>query len=699
MSRSTSRLFGHLVVCTLAASLLDSFLARGSSAAEELKAGESVEVFFLNKWWPAVVVDTNPRGEVLAEFEFAGGPKRQVFKKNEVRFPYEADALSKGRQWSDASGKFRIRAALLAISGDRVTLRKQDMSELEVPISKLSDTDQRFIKSLEKEAGPGGGRAPQPPAVEQFAVGQGSHSWGVSPGNETQRASLAPDPLPGYLKLTQGGLGFPTDDFADRIGAVLPIGGPDAWLLAAVEDPRQERPTRLIWVSLKRQKIEGKQLLPPGEIVLDYHAPSHRLLTYALLKGAGDPWGSPVLTLWEVLPTDKQVNPIVRWNANPDKDRPHTPWARLVDGDTVVHRWKSHDLAIWDSKGKQMRYQTNQEAFFAPSPTLSGGRKYLFIPEDKQVRILESATGQPVGALPVDDGAAAVAVSEDGRQAAVLGRSTLTVWDLTQADTEPQRYQAEAIGTPFQTTLSWLGEQRLMAEAGVGLVLFSLPHELALWSYEFDMSAIGKFDGRRVREIVAGHLVYAASVQAGMQRGLAVGAVTLPGPKVEEIASSLDRQSLMVIKRGTPVRLEVSAGGDTARVTEVLTREIQANGWEIRPTAAAVVIAEMKRGETQQVTYRKFGGGDEQTATVTPFISAVRVEVGGKTAWQASTSTGAPLSVRLKEGQTAQGEVDRWQHPDVEFFDRVDMPEEILDPTKKDGVGTTQVTNRGLIPK
>jgi len=691
------------VTCTAVALLAVGLLMHPAVArsAEPFKAGDQVEVYFLRKWWPAVVVDYR-KGEVLAEFEFAGRPKQDKFKRTEVRLAYEAGALSKARFWTDKSGTFRQRAVLLSIDGESVTLRKPDMTEVQVPINLLSEGDQRFIARLQKEAGPGGGRAPQPPPVEQFAAAQ---SFGTAwLGGATGRVALAPDPIPAYLRMKHGGAAFPMEDFFDRIGAVLPVGGPDGWLLAAVENqsPGDGLPTRLLWASLERQKIEGRQLLPPGEIVLDYHAPSHRLLTYATMKTPENRWGTAVLALWEVLPADGQVKPVVRWNAEPSERRPSEPWARLADGNTVIHRWTDHDFAVWDAAGKRMRYRTTQESFFAPAPTLSGGRKYLFLPEDKQVRVLEAATGRLASTLPVDDGASAVAISEDGRWAAVLGASTLTVWDLTSADAPPYRYQAEAIGTPFSATLSWVGDRRLMANSGPwGLVLFSLRHKLALWNYQFDMDAVREGQGRRVREIVNGHLVYAASFGAGAQRGLAVGAVQLPGPKVDEEAAALDPESLMIIKPGTAVRLDVRAGGDTARVQAALEREIRANGWKLSPSASIVVVAEMKVGETQQVTYRTLMGpqrGREETVSVTPHISEVRIEVGSEVAWQSATRTGAPPMVTLKEGESVQGEANRWQNPNAEFFDTVDMPERILDPAKRNGLGTTQVTNRGLIP-
>ena len=53
------------------------------------------------------------RGEVTADLEFAGGIQRRLFKNPEVRWAYESGAISKGRLWSDATGAFKIKAALV----------------------------------------------------------------------------------------------------------------------------------------------------------------------------------------------------------------------------------------------------------------------------------------------------------------------------------------------------------------------------------------------------------------------------------------------------------------------------------------------------------------------------------------------------------------------------------------------------------
>ena len=670
-------------------------LGQSVASAEAYKEDDDIEVFFLNKWLPAKVVSITPRGEILAEYEWVT-PRQGVFKKDLVRFAYESGALVRARTWSNNSGKFRVKAALMGIEDQSVLLRKPDLSELKVAINKLSDADRSFLKKLEKQLGP---IAPKAVEAEHFEEGTefSAQAW-----LQSSRAALEPDPLPENFKMHQGGVVLPMVDFFDRLGGVLPLGGSDAGLLAVVDNatPSEPKPTRLVWTSLDKQKVTGQQVLPGGEIVMDYHRESRRLLTCSIVKTEGGGWGNLTLTIWEVAPTDKQPKTIVRWLAQPDSHAmQHDPWARLIDGSTVLHRWKTQEYVVWDVKAKELRYRLTQESFFGAPAALSGGRKYLVLPEDSRVRVIEAATGKLVSTLPAKNGSSGVAVSPDGVRLAVLDRSNLSIWDLTSADSAPEVHQAEAVGTPFAANIAWASPDTI-AVSNRNLVLFSLKLKMALWNYEFDWNAVHESHGRRLREIVDGHLVYAASVsRTAREQNLAVGAVALPGPKVDEVAADTTRESLLVVKPKSEIRLEVKAGEHQTQVEAALIKQIEQNGWVLRPDATTVLSAEMKRGETQSTTYTSRRGGATQSVTITPYVSTLTLKVGETVAWQSGTQTGAPPMMFLAPGQTVQGEADKWNLPNPQFFEKLDIPDSILDPAKRNGLGTTLVTNRGLVPK
>ncbi|QDU28320.1 hypothetical protein ETAA8_34200 [Anatilimnocola aggregata] len=687
-----------LPICALVIGLLAAG-TREASGANTYKEGDLIEVNFLGKWWPATVVATNARGDVMAEYEFAGGNQRKAFANAAVRYQCESGAIAPVRTWSDPSGTFKTKAALLKIEGEAIVIRKPDMKELTIQVANLSTSDQSFVKSLQKKVADdisSGKKWVEPPPLETFAAGD---AFSSTPAFGAQTTAITPDPLPAYLKIKQGGVAWALDNFHDRISAVIPLGGTDSWILGVVTNGfEKEFGTRLYWVSLAKQKVQQRHMLPPGEVVLDYHPKAKRLLT----QSGGGVGEETAYTLWGASPVEKELKPIVKWRAEKGPSAT-TPWARIIDEKLVLQRADKQKYIAWDTERKQIAYRVSQESFFAPSAIISGGRKYLVLPEDERVRIIDTTNGQTLTSLPAAASVSSVALSEDGTKLAALERYSLRIWDVTNPAAAEERIAAEAIGTPFSTTMTWVGTDRLMTSDFHGsLVLFSLKRRLALWTYELDMDARPEHGATRTHEIVDRHLVYAASVRQGANHGLAVGAVQLPGPKVDEADNAVDPASLLIVKPGTAVKLDVQCGEHDAQVRTALEAEIQKNGWVRDDNATTVLTASMKQGESQTVTYRLGGFGrpvSEESVTITPYISSLNLTVDQTVAWSSGTRTGAPGMVSLREGQTLQGEVERWQKPNPGFFATVDIPDSIFDPAKRKGMGTTSVTNRGLIPK
>ena len=727
-------------------------------AVEQFKAGDVVEVKYLGDWRPGVVVRGNQRGMVVVEYEFAGTTEQGTFLPMAVRTAFEKGAMSKARNWTDSSGKSLGRAAVLSIDDKEVTLRNSKMEEKTVSIDSLSKADQEFLAQLKKDdeaestssaKGKGGSRngsdsfqtkenalpepapAPKPPEMEQFADLAKSGSSALSMSGSS-RVPLEPDPVPKYLKIQQSGVSFPLNsDFGveDFIGYVSLIGGKDAWALAALESSgsKSSAPTRLLWASLSRKRIEGQQLLPPSEVVLDYYPPGHRLLTCQLSEEAWKGGGAVSLRLWDVLPTEKKVKPIVCWDVHTSEHGRTVLWARLASEDIVIQKMGEHDIVAWDTAAKKVAYRVKQESFIGHTPTLSGGRKYLFIPEDYQVRVLESETGKGIMSLPAEQ-AVAVAISDDCRLAAVLGSNQVTIWDLTDPKTKPYRCRADMINV-FDATLQWVDENRLMVadDQLERLRLFSLPEKRVIWSYQF-FTGFKSFEARcrHTYEILKGHLLFGTTADShhdalamglgsgggrrprvpigGFSEGpgkvAVIGAVQLPGPNVEEAVAASKPESLMILKPGMSVRLEVNVGADTQRVQAVLERIIKKNGWKLDPAASIAVVAEVTNGQQQQITYVPVMmplSSEGQTVTVTPVISRVAIRINNKDAWSSATTSGAPPTIQLKEGETAQNEVAKLQKPNLDFFESLDIPDSIYDPEKRDGLGISLITTRGLV--
>ena len=70
----------------------------------------------------------------------------------------------KTRVWTDTSGEYRLNAALVAYQDRELTLRKEDGSEIQISVDKLSRADRQFVANRLREARQN--REPQPRAGE-----------------------------------------------------------------------------------------------------------------------------------------------------------------------------------------------------------------------------------------------------------------------------------------------------------------------------------------------------------------------------------------------------------------------------------------------------------------------------------------------------------------------------------------------------
>ena len=54
------------------------------------------------------------------------------------------------RVWTDRSGKYRIQASFLRLEGESVHLLDEESREREIPLDRLSEADQQYVRDLNK---------------------------------------------------------------------------------------------------------------------------------------------------------------------------------------------------------------------------------------------------------------------------------------------------------------------------------------------------------------------------------------------------------------------------------------------------------------------------------------------------------------------------------------------------------------------
>ncbi|WP_186775978.1 SHD1 domain-containing protein [Rubripirellula reticaptiva] len=126
-------------------------------------------------WYPAEVMELLPRNRVLAKMR--GGSREEIVldltkiqlapdlvdqparpsrssrspssRSTPSPFEPETDTESEDHPWTDVTGKHKIEAEFIEISGDSVKLKRVDGKEIIVPLEKLSQSDQQRAKALQ----------------------------------------------------------------------------------------------------------------------------------------------------------------------------------------------------------------------------------------------------------------------------------------------------------------------------------------------------------------------------------------------------------------------------------------------------------------------------------------------------------------------------------------------------------------------
>lgn len=649
------------------------------------KVEEEVQFQHLGGWKPAVVIQVEGK-RVAIEYEFAGRSHRKVLAATELRYPWEERAITPMRSWSDQEKKFKVRAAGVAMTQTTITLLKQDDGqEVTVPIEKLSDTDKAYLKKRISALGPSIAQLPEQASfTTQSSIGQ-QIAW----NNASDLSEIAPDGLPSYASIPMAGVAFPRADFFENLVFLDPIGGSAGWL--AVGTLGREKPSRIMWASLAEGKIKRMHLVPEGERLVAVHAPSRQMLT--LEKD------SSRLTLWEtdpkvVVPTGKKS-----WISKADGSSGSgwDIWAEIVASNRVIHRWGRNQYVVWDTDAENEAFRLEQESFFHADLALSPGQKYIVLPEDKRVRILDSSSGTTLASLPVEGGSAAgVGISQDGQKLAVLTRSQLAVWQFGSNE-QPKRYRADSVGTPFTATVEWIDDNSLLIDRKT---LFDLRYELPVWSYEPKVFEVKRDSfGSRTQTVFGDKLCYAVEFR-GSNSGFVVGAVDLPGPMVREALEDLDPESLFILRRGARVNIRTECGEFDNQVRRSLEKQIEDNGWVYDASSTTMLYAKMGRGDAQTVTYRLSGGGSgTETVTAQPYFSKLELLYGGEIAWSSTGGSGGlPSVVFVTDGGSIQSEINKNAHANPEHYERTDIPEDIYDPNKKNGIGVSTISAQGLTP-
>ena len=697
-------MFDSLAIPLFARSIAIIFFAIGllcgdaASGQSKLEVGEEVEVKHLGKWKDGTVLEKGKKNQYLVSFVFIN-EEQQVFDRSKIRKLCEVDALDFCRSWESARGTFRIEAAPKKFMAESVLLIKPDLSEIEVPLKKLSTKDNAYARRFKKknEQAVARGQAPIPtpelPELEVFSNSFGGKGmFGDNSGGLKTMGSL-PDCLTTF---GQAGVGFNLLRPQQKLISVLPVGGPEQLVLIATRDDEYQKKgfqSQLYWVSLKQQRVIGYVPITAGHYALDYD-PENKLLLTFFRKGTArfDEPTPDYYTVWKLESAASEAEPLVRWSVE-DVSWTQDLFAKIVSDRVVVGQPEKNKFEAWDFVSKETLYSVKQESFFGAPVVLSPDRKKLIIPQDKDVTIIDAATGNVDLNVKLSGGSSGANLNSDGTKLAAINSRGINVWDLTGDDPTPKFYSAPLVGSPFRSRLDWISDDQVLGENHGGRVLYSLSLQLPVWTYVMDTSERW-MNANPLVSMVVNQMVFYVSRPSSREPFVAIGAVNLPGPSVMETISSIDKEALYALHPGVRVSLDTSGTTDSAKATQWLEKKIEDNGWVLDDNAEFKMIATMGTSEARSETYLGVGGRKTKV-NFTPHFANLKITRGKVVVWQSGTSTGAPGMIN-GEPNSFQSQVSKMQKPPLKFFERVSIADKIIDAKYSKGFGKSKLGKTGI---
>jgi hypothetical protein len=755
------RCLSSLLVCLILANPALGFqkgekkgkASKGADAAFAI--GQEVEVEYFNKWRPGVVVALPASGRIQVEFEFdpigeasgkGGSAKskdgedhtiKSFFDARQVRLPQggsreksatpakagnKKSAGGKGTapkgelvEWTDSTGKFKVKARFKELKDGKVTLVKEDGKSVTLALDKLDEESKERALRLSvagEEENPFETPDENPFAGEGEAGGK---SGGDSSGfdvveanwNESQmlRTDLdgewqyTPDPLviagTGTKKSITLHANRNQDAFFEKpVGLVLHPETLKGAMFMQDDNPRRDKVAGLQMFDLQEGKAGTLTPLKLPHLPMDVSPSGDRVVAVPnfFLRAGKQGIREDVVSIhrWQ----GKELKPEKMWSyvAPGDNFKNEPKQAFFIDEDHLITVSPFSKMAAWSIPEAKVLYTADLSGTGAPA--LSPGRKHLAVPTSEGVCLYQATSGDPIGKLPGGNPGMVqtMAFHPDGKQLAVLAMQRLMVWDLEKGVLDRDIYFTKP---QFASAMDWLGKDYLLVG---GQNLIDLERRVVLWEYRSNSGIQGR-QGAQIGDN------YWYLMSANDRSSRALFPAKLPHAAALQMAQKLKPDDVLAIKPGVSIAIQWSVQGDQKEVNDAyqsIVKQLQDIGMTYAEKSRLVLQVSTVAGETKEIQYRGFGGflgRGSETARVTEHISKIQFVEDNNVIWLAEAHSGAPHFLSLKEGQTLQQALAPYQKPNVKFFTQVNLPKYVARPHPSGAYGHSELTAKGVVDK
>jgi hypothetical protein len=612
------------------------------------------------------------------------------------------------REWSDATGKFKITGSLIEVKDGNAFIKNQAGKTLKVPVSRLSQADQEFLQGsdnpfemVEEGAAPASnavpsGTAPSVPPSSSASSGwstpketnwsaakeltsRNDVAWNVPPFDnklpyECARASLS--------KKTN----FHEHMHAMAVNPLIKRAVVGYSVTFSVPKPL----SRLSLMDLDSGKsIHSEQIEANMRPLAVLNSGSD-----VLMVGAGDARDGyetkDQLQIWRFNGT--KLARTASWVPYPNdkKDFGKQANANVVnavpvrDNKLLTLSDKGH-VALWDIATREPIWHARMSGNnFAMD--VSADRKLVALVDDKTLMIVKIETAEILGSTKVTEsnvGWPRIRWSPSGKQLLFTSMGEVKVIDAATGQAVQEMTFPNAPIAAYG--LCYPEEDYALLN---NKLLVHLPTKIQVCEYT----------GAGSIQCLGG--VSFIAVQAG-EGGIFVPA-TFPHPAAAEMLKSAQSDpSMFLIHPGVGVSIDVSAvsGAHQQAARTGLEKAAQASGYQISPSSDIKLVASISGPKQEAVSYIAAG-----SYIVNKYTSTVKLQWNGQDLWSRSGSN-VPGVLMTKRGQTMQQALDEaGKKPNLSVFEQARFPEFIQKPSgtqkgpaRSSALMTSNFTINGLV--
>ena len=629
------------------------------------------------------------------------------------------------RQWSDASGKFKIKAKFKGEVDGVVTLEKEDGEEIEIDLKKLSATDQRLISVLKKD---GGGDNPFKKKDDDPFKSKSKTGKSKSGSASTKKPSKEPDPepepessidipdSPRNIEVTWGGaetlaaVGIsewgvkfeefepavdgkrknvplpPKTDFFEKLSGIsINRSAKKAAALFTIDRPGGPGPvTRAVMCDLVSGKAGTVAQAEGNWVPLALHDDGQQIVVRSNAFGSGK---NNQLEVWVLRGARVAKLATMHPFKSVGEREQDIVWAAFVDENSIALCSSGGRVAVLSYPDFEPRWFVDGQG--GAVPALSPDHKLIAFATEDGVGVVDIVKQEIVAVknAPEKMHWPHFAFSPTGKKLGVVAHQQVYCWNV---ETGALENEIPANNSHFGDGISFPDDKYLLAG---NHLLLDLENQLQFWDYTGQEQAA-----------VRGDLTFFA-VTDGQKPGLLMNGKLPHPPALDALDKALKSGDLFIFKEGSKVKLNLDAitdAGARDRATKAFTTRLTAMKVTIDPSADVEIIAAVSGPKSREVRYHGFGLGGGGTYNVQEWICSYSFNYQGKPVWSSGIGTNVPGFVSLKQGETMEAHLRANEKPAYGIFENPRLPKFIQKPAEGNNsfsqaaLGTSRVSTAGF---